>query len=186
MVEFFGLLRGKDNALILDHSGAVFQHGFAEDPICWTLDTDEKAVNETHAARLAEPHNRGLTTCPECSAVRVEGQPCGSCGWRPQTKPRYQEFEDGDLGQVNRDRSVHVLDQDELTLYRELKGIFEEKKRRNPNIKPGYPATKFKTKTGRYPPRHWEHVGPLAPSPATRSWIRSQDIAYAKGMQARR
>jgi superfamily II DNA or RNA helicase len=31
---------GKKDAIILDHSGAVFRHGFAEDPIEWTLDPD--------------------------------------------------------------------------------------------------------------------------------------------------
>jgi hypothetical protein len=28
---------GKDHALILDHAGAVFAHGFIEDPVIWTL-----------------------------------------------------------------------------------------------------------------------------------------------------
>ena len=31
---------GKPDAIILDHSGAVFRHGFAEDPVEWTLDPD--------------------------------------------------------------------------------------------------------------------------------------------------
>jgi superfamily II DNA or RNA helicase len=105
---------GKINAIVIDHSGAVFEHGFPEDEIAWTLETDKKAVNQTHAARLSGTRGRGLTTCPECSAVRMEGDPCGSCGWRLQAKPRYVEFTEGDLGQVSRDRSVHVLDQDEI------------------------------------------------------------------------
>ena len=29
---------GKPDAIILDHSGAVFRHGLAEDPVEWTLD----------------------------------------------------------------------------------------------------------------------------------------------------
>jgi DNA repair protein RadD len=45
---------GKDHALILDHSGATFDHGFAEDPIYWPLDTDDVAINQTHAARKEE------------------------------------------------------------------------------------------------------------------------------------
>jgi hypothetical protein len=31
---------GKPDAIILDHSGAVFRHGFAEDPVEWTLRPD--------------------------------------------------------------------------------------------------------------------------------------------------
>ena len=34
---------GKPDAIILDHSGAVFRHGFAEDPVEWTLDPDTRA-----------------------------------------------------------------------------------------------------------------------------------------------
>lgn len=177
---------GKTDAVILDHAGAVFEHGFPEDEIAWTLSTDDKAVNKEHEARKAEAHRRGLTACPECSAVRMEGDPCGSCGWRPQAKPRPMEFQDGDLGQVQRDRSVHVLDQDDLTLYRELKGIFAEKHRRNPNIKPGFPAAKFKEKTGHWPPDHWRDVDALPPSRATRAWVQSREIAWRAAQQAQR
>ena len=34
---------GKADAIILDHSGAVFRHGFAEDRVEWTLDPDRRA-----------------------------------------------------------------------------------------------------------------------------------------------
>ena len=33
----------KADAIVLDHSGAVFRHGFAEDHVEWTLDPDRKA-----------------------------------------------------------------------------------------------------------------------------------------------
>jgi DNA repair protein RadD len=36
---------GKADALILDHSGAVFAHGFPDDPIIWTLHEDQRAQN---------------------------------------------------------------------------------------------------------------------------------------------
>ena len=34
---------GKPDAIVLDHSGAVFRHGFAEDAVEWTLDPDRRA-----------------------------------------------------------------------------------------------------------------------------------------------
>ena len=42
---------GKTDALILDHAGAVFQHGFVEDPVIWTLDPDTKAETPAHVTR---------------------------------------------------------------------------------------------------------------------------------------
>ena len=35
---------GKTNATVLDHSGAVFRHGFVEDRGDWTLDPDKRSV----------------------------------------------------------------------------------------------------------------------------------------------
>ena len=177
---------GKTDALILDHAGAVFQHGFPDDDLAWTLDADKKAVNAAHVARQAEPHRCGLTTCPECHAVRIEGQPCGSCGWHPVRKPKLVEIADGQLGEVSRDRTVHVSPRDKLTFYRELLGILAEKRRRNPTIKDIWVVAKFKEKVGHWPPFDWRSAGPLSPSPATRAWVRSRDIAYAKATQARR
>jgi hypothetical protein len=55
----------------------VFQHGFPEDPIEWTLAEDRRAENQVHSAR-GQYKAPALTTCPECSAVRLEGQPCPS------------------------------------------------------------------------------------------------------------
>ena len=176
----------KTDALILDHSGAVFHHGFPDDEIAWALHEDKRAENISHAKRGAGSHAPALTTCPECCAVRVEGKPCTLCGWRPVRKPKPVEFAEGELGEVSRDRSVHVSRQDELTFYSELLGMLAEKRRRNPAIKDGWAAAKFKEKTGHWPTFGWRSAGPLPPSPATRAWVRSRDIAYAKVTQVRR
>jgi superfamily II DNA or RNA helicase len=76
---------GKDHALILDHAGAVFQHGFVDEPIAWSLREDRRAENRTQTAR-SEHRAPALSTCPECHAVRIGGNACSSCGWRPQPK----------------------------------------------------------------------------------------------------
>ena len=35
---------------MLDHAGATLMHGFAEDPVPWTLDEDRRAENPLQAA----------------------------------------------------------------------------------------------------------------------------------------
>jgi DNA repair protein RadD len=42
---------GKTDAVVLDHSGAVFRHGLAEDAVEWTLDPDRQAVSIAHESR---------------------------------------------------------------------------------------------------------------------------------------
>ena len=93
---------GKTDALILDHSGAVFMHGFPDDEIVWALHEDRRAENTSHSARGQHRHAPALTTCPECCAVRFEGKPCPACGWRLVKKPKSGEVADGELGEVSR------------------------------------------------------------------------------------
>ena len=40
--------KGKTDCIVLDHSGAVFRHGFVEDPVEWTLDPDKRARSPKH------------------------------------------------------------------------------------------------------------------------------------------
>ena len=72
---------GKTDAIVLDHSGAVFRHGFVEDPVEWTLDPDRHAENKTHAARGRE-HGSRLLECTHAapSALPVRRAAiAGSC-----------------------------------------------------------------------------------------------------------
>src|SRR6516162_8899478 len=52
---------GKADALILDHAGAVFEHGFVDEPVIWTLAEDKRAENISHTKRGAGSHLPALT-----------------------------------------------------------------------------------------------------------------------------
>jgi DNA repair protein RadD len=145
---------GKTEALILDHAGATFAHG-----------------------SRGTPEAPSLTTCPECSAVRFQGKPCGACGWRPRSKAKPVEVADGDLAQVERDRSVRPNtfdDEYKDRFHRGLIWIAREKA-----YKPGWASYKFKTRFGEWPRSRTPPV-PEPPDPEVRSWVRSQQIAWAR------
>jgi DNA repair protein RadD len=173
---------GKTNALILDHAGASFTHGLVEDPIEWTLSEDHHAINATHATRGSSPEAPALTACPECHAVRHAGKPCGSCGWRPQEEAKSVIFADGELGRVERNRSVRVITytaEEKARFYKQLLWIATERR-----YKPSLAAHKYKDKFGDWPAtRPWEKPEPEVPDAAVRSWVRSRQIAYAKSMR---
>jgi DNA repair protein RadD len=165
---------GKIDSLVLDHAGAVFQHGFVDDPIVWTLHEDQRAENKAHNAR-GQYKAPALTTCPECSAVRFEGQPCPVCHWRPVTKPQHVDIADGQLGPVDRNRSIGKPSGDErLNFYRQLLYIARER-----GYKDGWAWHKTKEKFGIAPSGNY---AALEPDPAIRAWVRSRQIAYAKAM----
>jgi superfamily II DNA or RNA helicase len=172
---------GKTDAVILDHSGAVFQHGFPDDDVVWTLHQDRRAENREHAAR-GRHRAPVLTTCPECSAVRLEGRPCIVCGWHPVKKPNAVEVADGELGEVGRQRVVSAPQYGPLErerFHRQLAGIATQR-----SYKSGWVAHKYREKFGAWPPTRF--VEPLEPSPEVHAWVRSRAIAYAKAMAAQR
>lgn len=173
---------GKDHALILDHAGLVFAHGFVEEPISWTLDQDRRAHNPTHAARDHGPVANRLATCPACTAVRLGGKPCGACGWAPKPTPKHVDVQDGELARIDRsgrqDRE-HVTIAERARFHAMLVLIARDR-----GYKPGWAAFKHKEKFGAWPDAR--HVMPIEPDATVRSWVRSRQIAYAKAMDKRR
>ena len=168
----------KLDARILDHSGAVYRHGYPDDEIEWTLESDETAVNQSEAARANGDRRRELTTCPKCAAVRLQGDGCRVCGWKPETKPRYLEVADGELGQVDRNRHVKPTEWsagEQMAFYRQLMGIGQQRQH-----KPGWAANKFRERFGRFPPWDWNRAEPLPPCGAILAWVRSRNIAFAR------
>ena len=165
---------GKTDALILDHSGAVFEHGLPDDSIEWPLTSDDRAVNRAQFSG-GQPQGLRIQTCPECSGIRLSGQPCAFCGWKPTRRASPVDVIDGDLQAVGAGGKSAAPDQTQF--HAELLWIAQEKQ-----YKPGWAAHKFKEKFGFWPPFHY--LQPQVPDPSTRSWVRSRQIAYAKSRVA--
>lgn len=172
---------GKDYALVLDHAGAVFQHGFVEEPVTWRLAEDKRAESASHSARLSLSVP-SLTTCPECSAVRMSGKPCTFCGWKPAPRPDAVEVTDGELGRVDQKRHAQAREYtpaERALFHRQLLWIAHEK-----GYKPGWAAHKYREKFGDWPADRHTFAEP--PDDAVRSWVRSRQIAYAKARAKQR
>jgi DNA repair protein RadD len=169
---------GKPDAIVLDHSGAVYRHGLPEDHIEWTLSVDRRSVNPAQAKR-----DRGqapkLRECPSCKAVMV-APPCGHCGWKPQPRGRAVDVEDGELGLVvdGKVRAGQMTEEQQLQFYRELRGFAARR-----GFKDGWAFRQCEHK-GFKPPWSWREYPPVDPSPAVAAWARSRLIAYAKVRRA--
>jgi superfamily II DNA or RNA helicase len=169
---------GKADALILDHAGAVFEHGFVDEPVIWTLAEDRRAENPAQGSRACFQAPK-LTTCPECTAVRFEGRPCTVCRWRPQPKARAFDVVEGELGEVDRQRKARAptyTDNEKLKFYQGLLWIAKER-----GYLPGWAAHKYREKFGEWPAV--KYAMPQPPDDALRSWVRSRQIAYARAME---
>ncbi|MFY9840683.1 MAG: DEAD/DEAH box helicase [Xanthobacteraceae bacterium] len=170
---------GKINAIILDHSGAVFRHGFVEDRVEWTLDPDKRAASPTHAFRVERGYCSRLFECSKCGAMRVAGERCRHCGFLPQRPPKPIVFTNGDLALVDRRARATITHSDpneRILWHRMLTDIARER-----GYKPGWIGHKFKEKFGIWPAV--QTVAPLEPSLEVLSWVRSRNIAFAKAKE---
>jgi DNA repair protein RadD len=166
---------GKRDAIILDHSGAVYRHGLPEDFVEWTLATDQRAVNPAQAKRERGEAPK-LRECPSCKAVMV-APPCDACGWQPQPRARDVEFEDGELGLVvgGKAEAPHFSEADRTIFFQQLRSVQQTR-----GYKRGWAAHKYKDKFGTFPPWAFNDLPPAIPTDATLRWVRSRSIAWAK------
>lgn len=166
---------GKPDAIVLDHSGAVFRHGLPEDHVTWTLDPDSRAEAPAHQARLrnAVP---GLLECSQCSALRLGGQPCPSCGFMPQRPAQCVAVGKGELGLVAEGRA-RAITYDAATRHQWHRMLTAVARQRG--YSPKWATVNYKERFGGWPP-YGSVAEPLEPSPEVLSWVRSRLIAYAK------
>jgi superfamily II DNA or RNA helicase len=164
---------GKNDVVVLDHSGAVFRHGLPEDRVAWTLDPDLQATAPEHTKRQSQ-HETKLIECSRCSTLRVGGQPCPNCGFLPKRPAEYMAHVEGHLGLVTNGKAkAGAFDPAEW--HGMLTYIAEER-----GYKPGWIAHKFKERFGHWPMRH---VPAIEPSREVLSWVRSRQIAWRHSQQ---
>jgi superfamily II DNA or RNA helicase len=166
---------GKADAIVLDHSGAVFKHGLPEDKIEWTLDVDQRAKNPTQAKRKKGEEPK-LRKCPSCQVVLLQ-PPCSNCGWQPKPRSRRVDFAVGELGLVvgGKAKAPQYSPEERRQWHGMLFVIAQER-----NYQKGWIAHKFKERFGDFPP--WGVVPePVTPTQQCRSWVKSRQIAFWRG-----
>jgi DNA repair protein RadD len=174
---------GKTDCLILDHSGAALgKHGRPEDDVEWFLEPDRQAINRTHASR-GTYEKPDLVKCPECSALRLEGQKCTACGWQPRAKSEAVDVQDGDLVRVDRkgNRKPEEWSQGERDgFYGQLKWYAQER-----GYQQGWAKWKYHDRFKVWP-SNCRAVPIMPPRPETLSWIKADRIRNAKRREKER
>lgn len=169
------VIDGKQNCLVLDHSGCVHRLGFAADDRAWTLE-GQYALQQRYESSQSERPAPTPIECPECHCVFAGTQTCPECGYHFRKRGREIETLDGELVEIG--ELLSEEEQDRLKLYLELKGYAETK-----HYKSGFAAIKYKEKFSEWPPRKWQSMQAAKPSIKTMRWIQSRMIAWAKKQQ---
>jgi DNA repair protein RadD len=166
----------KPDAIVIDHSGAVYRHGFAEDHVEWTLSPDKHAKNPTHEQRGEHGTRSRLLDCAQCGALRVAGEACRHCGFKPAPPPKYVPTIDADLALATRSGTAQRSwsPEQRAQWHGMLAWIARDR-----GYSSRWPAVNYKEKFGNWPP-YGIVAQPIPPTPEVLSWVRSRLIAYAK------
>jgi superfamily II DNA or RNA helicase len=167
----------KDHCLILDHSDTTLRLGFVTDIHHDELD-DGRERAKSNESRVRLPKE-----CPQCTYLMPPGiVKCPSCGFE-RIKQSGVQVEDGELIEVTgrkRKPGRNANDGiDPQLFFAQLKGYGLHHEYAD-----GWSAHKFREKFGYWPPRAWNGLDPLTPTPDVNNWIRSRNIAFHKARAA--
>src|SRR5262245_10458438 len=160
---------GKTDCLVLDHAGAVHEHGFIADERRWTLEGHTALVDNGVRRRDPKPAKE----CPNCHAVSSGSPRCPECGYVFRPVGRMAQTLAGELVELGAEERPDT--QERQVFHRELRGYASDR-----GYKPGWAAHKYRERHGSFPPWAWNALPALTPSPTTLRWIKSRLIAWAR------
>jgi superfamily II DNA or RNA helicase len=169
---------GKEEATIIDHSGAVYEHGFVSDEFEWDLSPNKKIQD----SKKKEGKEREVkpVTCESCFTVFSGERKCPNCGAVLITKGRALIVGDGELGEVNsksrKSENPKYTSDQKILWYAMLLGYSRKK-----GYKDGWAYYKYQDKFGVRP----GHRPPTTePNKECLSWITHIQIKYSKRKSA--
>lgn len=173
----------KEDALLIDHGGNVYEHGFVTDDHNWVLE-EGKALSSTNAERQKVFDEKEPITCVQCMATYTGQLNCPYCGHVPIRKGKHLETVHGELMEIR--ASKRRTAKNRVFSATEKEGWYNmfihygrEKEYENPE---GWAAHKYKSKFKEWPENYFSRAGE-EPTAECLSYIRSRNIAYAKAKE---
>ena len=91
---------GKEKATVIDHSGAVYMHGFVDATNEWKLDPGKSlTIKERKKERVSE---EAEIICEGCFSIYTGSNICPKCGFVTEKKSQFMQVIDKELGLVDR------------------------------------------------------------------------------------
>jgi DNA repair protein RadD len=167
---------GKDRLIVLDHAGNALRLGLVTNIQHDALDAGEQRKSVAVTAEKAKPLPR---LCECCKALMPpQSMKCAECGTVREAKTAIV-IADGELVELgSRQKSGAIVTSynDKVAFYDELRGYALVR-----GYAPGWVAHKYHEKFHSWPDAWLKDRKPKPPSLKTSQWIRSRQIAFAKG-----
>ncbi len=140
------VMEGKKDGLVIDHSGAVYEHGLAEDIEEWSLDSRRK-LEKDKEEKEKEDKPPKLVTCEACFVVYERSPVCPKCGHQNAKHGKYVDTEDGTLVEIGKSKASKAWTrEEEQQWYSMFLGYAVSK-----CYKGGWAAHKYRAKFGVWP-----------------------------------
>ena len=180
-------IAGKTDCILLDHAGAIHEHGFPDEITEWELSTTSKTVNKKQEQRKkkeSEPIG-----CPVCGLMYTAQLKCPGCGNIPTLKQLGKDIDydlDTVLGEIVRKpkepkQPKEVSSQVKSDWYRQLKRYCQKM-----GYQPGWLAHKFREKFGVWPNKYQRLPATDYVSSEIQNWIQYSNIKRAKSGEGSR
>lgn len=168
---------GKTDALVIDHAGAVAEHGFFDTPIEWTLDSS-KDVRELTRKAKEEREDPKEITCPQCHYTFIARHVCPMCGFKIVPPGEDVPVHKADLKKVRGNDAISTKERAEFFAGLKYYGMTKGRK-------PGWAAHAYKEKFGEWPnDPQVRDVLPAPPGPMAEGFIKYLNIKAAKRRSA--
>jgi superfamily II DNA or RNA helicase len=166
----------KNDTLIIDHSGCIYEHGFPEDVPKWELKTNKEKEKKK---RDPKPIDKQPYTCVKCDFVykmTKENPECPNCSHVPTKKEEIMLIKQGRLIELPKMKETKA--EDKKRFYAQLLFIAKQK-----GYKEGWASHTFREKFHHFP--HSKMVLPIPPTNEVHNFIKHLQIKKAKSKGVR-
>lgn len=165
---------GKKDCIVIDHAGAVYEHGTVDQDWDWRLEYgSEKNINNVMRSKI-KFKKKAQITCGNCKEVYEFRIDCPSCGWKPKFRGQEVQTFEAYLQELTALEAPKGTT-DEKTWFLGFKWYAEQHK-----YSPGWAAWKYKEKFNKWPGGAWKHLEAIEPPRDVLAYIRHLQIKWAR------
>lgn len=160
---------GKENCIVIDHAGLVYNHGFLEDEVDWTLDGKDKAWKQTKTRKKEEK----ILSCDTCGFL-FTGRRCPQCGTELKNYSKRIATTDDELVEIGKNKKRKATMEEKRRFFGML-----EYKRREKGYAQGWSAHKYRERFSVWPNK-LKDTGPIIPDREFNNYMTHLAIKWSK------
>lgn len=167
-----------DHCMVLDHANNTRSLGQADDLFRWRLDPGKDCVaNWSRREESGEEKESHTHECEECGHLFSGSRVCPKCGWEVPFRKRDVSVEEADLVLISGQKAKPLPKgwPEHRVVFQMLKHFQQQK-----DYRFGWVLAKFEKLSDVVPPRAWNHMAAIPPSPRVLNWIHKEQQNYAR------